>query len=219
MDFSNLDKLVPQLRREYRSGKLDEKDMAADPFAQFGQWFLEAVKEGCDLPNGAFLATSGAGARPSGRVVLVKGFDKAGFVFFTDQRSLKGRDLTFNPKAALVFFWPKLDRQVIVRGAVKLLEEKKTKNYFAGRPREAQLAAAVSVQSSVVRGRKMIEDQYQKLVKKLAGKPVPKPAEWSGYKLAPQWVEFFQGRPNRLNDRLCYSRRRKGLWTLQRLAP
>lgn len=211
------------LRREYVQGGLSEADAAADPFAQFAAWFADAqAADGIEDPNAMTLATADAGARPSARVVLLKGFDARGFVFYTNGRSRKGRELADNARAALVFWWPPLERQVRIEGRVERLSEEESDAYFRRRPRGSRLGAHASPQSEVIDGRARLEERLEEVAARFEGRDVPRPAHWGGYRVVPAAVEFWQGRASRLHDRLRY--RRAGEedaedWTLERLAP
>jgi len=214
---------IADLRTDYMRETLDERDVAPDPFRQFEHWFDEAVKAQVPEPNAMTLATAGADGRPSARIVLLKGFDERGFVFFTNYLSRKGRDLATRPHAALLFFWPELERQVRIEGLVDRIDEAESTAYFASRPRPARLGAWASPQSEPIAGRvhletrfAAIEAQYQR-----AGDDIPRPPHWGGYRLAPDELEFWQGRPSRLHDRIRYRRSdtHPALWAIDRLAP
>lgn len=202
---------------------LDESDVAPDPFRQFEHWFSEAVKAQLPEPNAMTLATVGAGGRPSARVVLLKGFDEDGFVFFTNYASRKGRELDASGIAALLFFWPELERQVRIEGVVARVDEAESIAYFAGRPRLAQLGAWASPQSEPIAGRHALEQRFEAAQARHhdAHLPVPRPPHWGGYRLSPDLFEFWQGRPSRLHDRIRYRHvpQHPGTWLIDRLAP
>lgn len=211
---------VPQdLRIDYAKSYLDESAVAADPVTQFAQWFEAARAAGLPEPNAMTLATADAGGAPSARVVLLKGFDAAGFVFFTNYESRKGRDLAANPRACLNFYWQPMERQVRVEGAVERVSRAESEAYFHARPAGAQVGAWVSRQSSVIASRAELERREAEFTAKFAGGGVPLPDFWGGYRVVPRAVEFWQGRPSRLHDRLLYTRTAEGVWRLQRLSP
>lgn len=209
---------VAALRQEYSSVPLDERDVSPDPMAQFNGWLRAALAEGIPEPNAMVLATADEQGRPSARTVLLKGLDERGFAFFTHTRSRKGRELAANPAAALVFPWIAIRRQITARGHVHALSTAESDVYFASRPRGSQLAAWASQQSAVLGSRESLEAQLREVEQRFADAPVPRPDHWGGYRLEPDEVEFWQGRPDRLHDRLRYLRAGGG-WTLQRLWP
>jgi pyridoxamine 5'-phosphate oxidase len=205
------------LRQEYMRAGLLEKDLAADPFAQFGNWFEEALQSGIALPNAMTLATATRSGRPSARAVLLKGFDARGFVFYTNYRSRKGRELAENPQAMLLVCWKELERQAGIEGRVEQVSAAESDVYFAGRPLGSRLAAVISPQSEPVAGREALEEKLEEAAKRWRDAP-PRPAHWGGYRLVPEKFEFWQGRQDRLHDRLCYKKSRGG-WKIERLAP
>jgi pyridoxamine 5'-phosphate oxidase len=210
---------VAAMRRAYAAGGLREADCAPDPLAQFARWFADALVAALPEPNAMVLATTGAGGRPSARTVLLKGYDELGFTFFTHGRSRKGRELAENPWAALLFPWHPLERQVRVEGPCAAVDPRETARYFASRPRESQLGAWASEQSAVIPDREALERRYAEAAERFpAGAPVPVPPGWTGFRVRPEAVEFWQGREGRLHDRLRY-RRAAGRWVLERLAP
>jgi len=205
------------LRQEYMRAGLHEKDLAPDPFAQFGNWFDEALQSGIALPNAMTLATATKKGRPSARAVLLKGFDAHGFVFYTHYRSRKGRELEQNPQAMLLFCWEELERQVGIEGRVEQVPAAESDRYFASRPLGARLSAIVSPQSETVASREDLEARLEEAAKRWRDAP-PRPPHWGGYRLAPDRFEFWQGRRDRLHDRLCYHKS-GGAWKIERLAP
>jgi pyridoxamine 5'-phosphate oxidase len=205
-------------RAEYSRGGLTESDLLPDPVAMFARWYDEAAAAGVHEPNAMVVATASSDAVPSARFVLLKGFSGDGFVFFTNTRSRKGRELAANPACALLFPWHPLERQVRVDGTAELLPRDAVDAYFAVRPRGSQLGAWASHQSQVVAGRAELEASYAEAEQRYAGADVPTPEEWGGYLVRPETVEFWQGRPGRMHDRLVYRRAGDG-WVTERLAP
>ena len=207
-----------QLRQEYSAGGLAEEDLLADPIAMFGRWYEQASSSGIYEPNAMVVATVSGDGQPSSRMVLLKGFSERGFVFFTNTGSRKGRELAGNPRCALLFPWHPLERQVRVDGTAQPLERADVAAYFATRPRGSQLGAWASHQSHVVSGREELQTAYERLEAEYAGRDVPPPDEWGGYLVVPEAVEFWQGRPGRMHDRLVYRRTPEG-WRTMRLSP
>lgn len=209
---------VSDLRRDYSLAGLSEADLDADPVAQFRSWLATAVAEDPLDPTAMVLATADSEGRPSARVVLLKGVDERGFVFYTNYLSRKGRELDENPRAALVFFWPALDRQVRVEGTVERTSREESAAYFTSRPLGSRLGAWASQQSEVIAGREELEERLRQLEARFAGE-VPVPEFWGGYRLRPDLVELWQGRPSRLHDRFRYTRLAEGGWRIERLSP
>jgi pyridoxamine 5'-phosphate oxidase len=205
-------------RKDYSLAGLLEKDLARDPFRQFDAWFREAEAAKLNEPNAMTLATVSGEGIPSARTVLLKGVDGRGFVFFTNYESHKGRDLTANTRASLVFPWLELERQVLVSGTVTKVSREETDAYFQTRPIGSQLGAWTSAQSTIVPGRESLEANLRIIKERYAGTNVPTPPHWGGYRVSPHSVEFWQGRRNRLHDRLRYRRTPDG-WVIERLAP
>ncbi|MDE3083586.1 MAG: pyridoxamine 5'-phosphate oxidase [Verrucomicrobiota bacterium] len=206
-------------RHDYSLAGLTEKDLARDPFRQFEKWFQEAEAAKIPEPNAMVLATAGRDGRPSARTMLLKSFDGRGFVFYSNFESRKGRELEANPRASLLFPWIALERQVIIEGPVARAAPEEAEAYFHSRPRLSQLAAWASAQSTIISERAILDEAMKALEKKYAGAEVPLPPHWGGFRLAPETVEFWQGRRNRLHDRLRYRRGKTGDWTVERLAP
>ena len=206
------------LRSEYADGGLDVGDLEPDPLAMFRRWFDEALAAGVHEPNAMVLSTVGLDDRPSSRMVLLKGLDERGFVLFTNHTSRKARELEANPHCSLLFPWHPLERQVRVEGTAHVLERESVEAYHRLRPRGAQLGAWASTQSQPVASRAELSAAYAEMVERFEGKPVPVPDHWGGYRVAPESVEFWQGRPSRMHDRLVYARAGDA-WKVHRLAP
>jgi pyridoxamine 5'-phosphate oxidase len=209
---------VRDLREDYTQGGLTESAADPDPIRQFALWFDDALAARLKEPNAMTLATSSPTGAPDARMVLLKGFDHRGFVFFTNYDSAKARQLETNPQAALVFYWPDLERQVRITGTVTRTSREETEAYFATRPRGSQLGAWASEQSVPVSGRDVLEQRLAEFDARFENQPIPAPPNWGGYRLQPDSMEFWQGRPNRLHDRLLYTRDGEA-WIRSRLAP
>ncbi|HTG35503.1 MAG TPA: pyridoxamine 5'-phosphate oxidase [Thermoanaerobaculia bacterium] len=209
---------VADVRREYGLAGLSERDLAADPIDQFRLWLEQAMTVDPKEFTAMTLATADREGRPSARVVLLKGVDERGFVFYTHYDSHKGRELRENPRAALVFYWPLQDRQVRVEGTVEKTSRAESEAYFASRPLGSRVGAWASPQSRRISSREELERKVREAGERF-GEEVPLPPEWGGFRVHPETIEFWQGRPSRLHDRLCYSRDSEGHWRIERLAP
>lgn len=206
-------------RYEHAPEGLRRRDLDPDPIKQFSNWFTAAVEAGIRDVNAMSLATAGADARPSVRIVLLKGFDQSGFVFFTNYDSEKGRHLAENPRAALAFYWIELDRQIRITGKTETTSREESERYFHSRPLGSQLGAWVSRQSEVIDGRRVLDARLAEMTERFGDGRIPLPPHWGGFRLVPETIEFWQGRPNRLHDRLRYTRQADGSWQINRLAP
>ena len=210
---------IADIRSDYKKHQLDEKEVSNDPLKQFETWFDEAIKSEVMEPNAMNLATISAKNTPASRIVLLKGIENEGFVFYTNYQSNKGKELEANPQAALTFFWPELERQVRIQGVVEKVSKAQSEAYFKSRPRSSQIGAWASPQSAVISDRKILEDREKQLTEKFTNDDeLPKPEQWGGYALKPLSIEFWQGRPSRLHDRLIYTLEEKQ-WKISRLAP
>ena len=215
--------MLAHLRREYTLNGLRRSDLVPDPIAQFKNWFDQATAttpnaEAVEI-NAMTLATADKDGNPSARIVLLKGVDQRGFIFFTNYESRKGRELAENPKAALVFYWPELERQVCIAGVVSKVSAAESEQYFQLRPRGSRIAAWASKQSDVLADRAALEQTWKQLEARYPGQEIPMPPFWGGFVLSPSRVEFWQGRPNRLHDRFRYSKQANSSWRIERLAP
>lgn len=210
---------IADLRREYAKAALGESDVAADPIAQFELWFAEAREAESMEPNAMTLSTADRQGRPSGRIVLLKGVDAQGFVFFTDYRSRKAAELEANPFVALTFHWAELQRQVRVTGRVERTSTEESWAYYRTRPEGSRLGAWASHQSEPILDRATLERQLTETKAEFTGREIPLPPHWGGYRIAPDTVEFWQGRPNRLHDRIVYTRDEEKGWQRARLSP
>ncbi|GBD86296.1 pyridoxine/pyridoxamine 5'-phosphate oxidase [bacterium BMS3Abin03] len=214
MDSNKLGNLL----NEYKLTQLKETSIDPDPFGQFDKWFDEVLKCEITYPNAMVLATTDNSLVPSVRTVLLKSIDEQGAVFFTNYESRKGKELNINPRASLLFFWKELERQVRIEGTIEKIGREKSEEYFHSRPRESQLSAWVSHQSEVIPGRKFLEEKFEQLKNKFGDDEIPLPDFWGGYRVVPDYFEFWQGRENRLHDRICYKKENAG-WKIFRLSP
>ena len=209
---------IATIRKEYKLKSLLEEKVDADPIKQFQQWWKEALESNVEEPNAMTLATCTKKGKPSARIVLLKGLNNNGFVFFTNYQSKKGTELDENPNAALIFFWKELERQVRIEGSVKKLSEKESDDYFVLRPEQSRIGAWSSPQSKVIKNREVLEEMFTRYTIKFTDGTIKRPPHWGGYIVTPELIEFWQGRPNRLHDRLQYTLK-KDEWEIERLAP
>jgi pyridoxamine 5'-phosphate oxidase len=209
---------LADLRQHYTKGGLEEHQIPDSPFILFNEWFLQAGELGVLEPNAMVLSTVSVDNKPSSRVVLLKGIEDAGFIFYTNYESRKGKELEHNPYISILFFWPEAERQIRIEGKVSKISTESSKEYFVSRPRESQLGAWASAQSSIVQGRPSIEESFQQCLAKYEGKDIPLPDFWGGYIIHPSSFEFWQGRPSRLHDRMKYTKEQDS-WLIVRLSP
>ena len=215
----HMNQSIADIRKEYAAMSLLETDVANNPIAQFDTWWQQALQSQVIEPNAMTVATASADGVPAARILLLKGFSNNGFVFFTNYNSYKAMNLHENPKACLVFFWPELERQVRITGLVSKVPERESDAYFASRPEGSRIGAWASQQSSVVPSREWLDEQYAAKKKEFEGREIPRPPHWGGYVVRPVVVEFWQGRPSRLHDRIQYSLQEDGTWKIERLSP
>lgn len=208
---------IANIRADYGQNGLHESELNANPLNQFNKWFDEVLKSELSESNAMLLSTVNNG-RPTGRIVLLKGVDETGFSFYTNYESKKGQEIEANPQVALTFFWKELERQVRIEGKIEKTSEKDSDDYFAIRPRGSQIGAWVSHQSEVIENREFLEQKQKSFEQEFEGVKVPRPPHWGGYRVIPDYVEFWQGRPSRLHDRLAYVLK-DGVWVVERLSP
>jgi pyridoxamine 5'-phosphate oxidase len=210
---------IADIRKDYMLKSLSEIDAKPNAIEQFTTWWQDALISEIDEVNASTLCTSSITGKPSGRIVLLKGYDENGFVFFTNYNSNKAKDLEANPQACIVFFWKELERQVKIEGIVKKIAAAENDEYFFSRPVGSQIGAWSSPQSTVIASREVIEKNVEKYTKEFETNPITRPPHWGGYRLTPNCMEFWQGRPSRLHDRLQYTLQENRLWKIERLAP
>ena len=210
---------IADIRKDYKLQSFSEQEALKDPFSQFGKCWKEALDAGVDEVNAMTLATSSADGMPDARIVLLKGFDEKGFTFFTNYHSSKGQQLLENPRACLVFFWKELERQIRISGLVIFVSEQESDEYFNSRPEGSRIGAWASPQSEVIDNRAWLEQNEQKVREEFLTGKISRPPHWGGYRVKPTRIEFWQGRPNRLHDRLLYRLQGSGSWKIERLAP
>lgn len=210
---------IADIRTDYQQRSLTENEVKQNPFDQFADWWAAAMHAAIDEVNAMTLATASPDGIPSARIVLLKGFDKKGFVFFTNYESFKGQQLAENPRACLVFFWKELERQVRITGLVEKTSAEESDAYFDSRPESSRIGAWTSPQSRTIDSRAQLEDSEKTFIQQFRGKPIHRPPYWGGYRVKPGTIEFWQGRPSRLHDRIQYSLQDNGSWLIERLAP
>ena len=210
---------LSDVRANYCLSKLNRHDLHENPIKQFEIWFEEACAADIPEPNAMSLATVSADGRPSLRAVLLKYYDLQGFVFFTNLESVKAREISDNPHVSLLLLWPQLERQIVIGGDAQKISNKESVRYFLRRPRESQIGAWVSRQSSIISSRKLLEMKFDEMKRKFSTGQIPLPSFWGGYRVEPTRIEFWQGRPHRLHDRFLYSLGEQKHWSIERLAP
>ncbi|MBS1563851.1 MAG: pyridoxamine 5'-phosphate oxidase [Bacteroidetes bacterium] len=210
---------IADIRKDYQLQSLTEQEVKPDPIDQFSIWWDAAIHASLDEVNAMTLATASPDGMPAARIVLLKGFDKNGFVFFTNYESFKGQQLAENPRACLVFFWKELERQVRITGLVEKTSAAESDAYFNSRPESSRIGAWASPQSRVIDSRSQLEGKEKTFAQQFKGKTIQRPPHWGGYRVKPATVEFWQGRPSRLHDRIQYSLQDGGNWLIERLAP
>lgn len=214
-----MSKTVSEIRRDYSHRSFSESDADPDPFIQFSRWWEDALEAQIDEVNAMTLATASRDGLPSARIVLLKGYGRDGFVFYTNYESFKAQQLAENPKACLVFFWKELERQIRITGLVMKVDARESDIYFQSRPENSQLGALASPQSQVIESREWLEQKFNELVASRSGSTIERPSNWGGYIVRPVVYEFWQGRPSRLHDRIQYTLMEDGSWSRERLAP
>lgn len=210
---------IAAIRKVYKLESLLEKDVDPNPVLQFEKWWQQAIESKIDEVNAMTLSTSTSSGIPSSRIVLLKGIQQMGFTFFTNYDSRKGKEMEENAQVALLFFWKEMERQVRIEGIVKKISGKESDEYFQSRPRESRIGAWSSPQSTVIHNRNVLQENVQKYEKEFDKKEVPRPTNWGGYNVQPRLMEFWQGRPGRLHDRVQYTKHQKNHWVIERLAP
>jgi len=213
-----MNKHIAHIRTEYSLQSLEEKDVAENPIEQFARWWSDAIKSEIPEVNAMTLATSTITGKPAARIVLLKGYDERGFVFFTNYKSNKGKELAENPNAALVFFWKEIERQIRIEGMVEKIHAEESDEYFFSRPVGSRIGAWASPQSQVIENRQILEINVERYTTGFENS-IPRPPHWGGYRVMPERLEFWQGRSNRLHDRIQYAKTADGSWKVDRLAP
>jgi len=213
-----MDNTIADMRKEYSQQSLEVDDVLQDPITQFQKWFEEARQSELPEPNAMHLSTVTLEGKPAGRIVLLKGIENEQFIFYSNYQSQKGQELAHTPWAAITFFWVELERQVRIEGKVQQVDSEISTAYFHSRPRGSQIGAWVSPQSEVIPDRAFLENRQKELEARFEGEQVPRPEHWGGFSVHAEKLEFWQGRPSRLHDRICYTRDQKG-WRIKRLAP
>jgi pyridoxamine 5'-phosphate oxidase len=214
-----MDEKTAEIRKEYSYKSLNELEVEADPIKQFNIWWQDALEAKILEVNAMTLATASSDGMPSARTVLMKEFSQKGFVFFTNYNCFKGQQLSENPKACLVFFWKELERQVRITGIAEKVSGEESNAYFQSRPKASQVSAMTSPQSQVIESRQWLDDKYKQLIEQFEETTIQRPAHWGGYLVKPVIIEFWQGRPGRLHDRIQYTLSENGSWKIERLAP
>ncbi|MDE3235072.1 MAG: pyridoxamine 5'-phosphate oxidase [Bacteroidota bacterium] len=214
-----MNRSIADIRKDYILQSLNEADVAANPIEQFARWWEDAIKSEIDEVNAMTVATATKEGVPAARIILLKGFDERGFIFFTNYQSAKGNEIADNPQVALLFFWKELERQIRISGTIEKIGAKDSDDYFQSRPAGSRLGAWSSPQSTVIESRQVIEDNYARYEQQFDNGNIPRPPHWGGYLVKPQKIEFWQGRSSRMHDRLLYSLQADGQWKLERLAP
>ncbi len=215
----SIKKTIKNLRYEFEAGVLTEDKVSSSPFKQFEKWMSEVIKSGNTEPNAVTLATASKNGDVDARIVLLRDFDSKGFTFFTNYLSIKGREIRQNKKICMNFFWPELQRQVRIKGIAEKVSDRASNAYFHSRPVDSQIGAWASSQSEKLESRKVLEERFKKYEKEFDGKKIPRPPHWGGYCLKPSYFEFWQGRTNRLHDRIVFEKTKNGKWVLSRLNP
>jgi pyridoxamine 5'-phosphate oxidase len=210
---------IADIRKDYMLQTLIETEVETDAIKQFGKWWQDAINSSIDEVNAFTLATATLEGKPSARIILLKGYDENGFVFFTNYTSNKGNELANNPRVCLVFFWKELERQIRIEGVAEKVSSGESDSYFTSRPEGSRIGAWASPQSTIIENRSVIEENVSRYQQKFAGQPIPRPGHWGGYRVKPGLIEFWQGRSSRLHDRLQYTLQEEGAWKIERLAP
>ncbi|MCX6291903.1 MAG: pyridoxamine 5'-phosphate oxidase [Bacteroidetes bacterium] len=217
--MNKVNRIIKSLRNDFEFLTLNQEKVSKNPITQFEQWMENALEVKVQEPNAMTLATVGKNGQPDARIVLLRGVDKNGFSFFTNYKSLKGREIRENKKVCLNFYWPEVARQVRITGIIEKISSRASDEYFQSRPRESQIGAWASEQSAAIENRGVLEKKFVEYEKKFTGKKISRPPHWGGYAVKPAAIEFWQGRASRLHDRILYEKKRNGLWKISRLSP